>query len=269
MAFRADLHCHTTCSDGTYTPEALLRYAVQEGLSGLSITDHDTVAAYEVAVPLAQSLHLHLGSGVEFSSHFQGMNIHILGYNFRLEDQGIQALCARHMLRREQRNALILDRLRLKKMPIEESELRVKSGVTIGRPHIAILMVEKGYVKSLKEAFDSYIGDGKSCFDPGEPVSAEETIAVIQQAGGKAFMAHPQLIRQHDKVPALLNLPFDGIECYYARCSPDLEAKWLKIARLKKWLVSGGSDFHGSVKQQLSLGCSWVDEETFLRIFTP
>lgn len=267
MTFRADLHCHTTCSDGTCTPEELLKLAVKEGLSGLSITDHDTIEAYETAAILAPTLGLKLGSGVEFSSHFQGMNVHILGYGFNLKDAGIRALCERHVLRRERRNACILDKLRLKKMPLDEGVLRAKSHGTIGRPHIAALMVEKGYVKSLREAFDSYIGDGKSCFDPGEPVSSEETIAVIHQAGGKAFIAHPQLFKQQDKVRDLLNLPFDGIECYYARFNLEREDKWLKIARLKGWLISGGSDFHGLVKEHIPLGCSWVDEDTFSRIF--
>jgi hypothetical protein len=128
-------------------------------------------------------------------------------------------------------------------------------------------MVKKGYVSSIKEAFMLYLGEGKLCYDPGEAFSIEETIALIHTAKGKAFLAHPHLLIGGAWIRGLLELPFDGIECYYARSTPDKNKRWLKIAKEKGWLISGGSDFHGAMKPYISLGISWVDEENFHKIF--
>jgi predicted metal-dependent phosphoesterase TrpH len=106
--FRADLHCHTTCSDGTFSPEQLLHLAKERGLSGISITDHDTIEAYSTAAAIAKQLGIKLGSGVEFSSVFQNLSVHILGYDFDLHSPAISKLCERHRLRRKDRNKKIL-----------------------------------------------------------------------------------------------------------------------------------------------------------------
>ncbi len=266
--FRADLHCHTTCSDGTMTPKQLLHHAKEIGLSGISITDHDTIEAYSQAPAIAKELGLLLGNGVEFSSTFQGLSVHILGYDFDLQAPSIAMLCSRHQQRRQKRNKNILEKLSRLSMPISEDELLATGTGTVGRPHIAYLMVKKGYVRTIKQAFNLYIGDGKPCFDSGESVSSEETIAILHKAGGKAFVAHPQLLKHNSKIKELLKLPFDGLECHYAKFPLDKENRWIKIANEKGWLISGGSDFHGDAKEYIHLGCSWVDEEHFHKIFT-
>lgn len=265
--FRADLHCHTTFSDGSMTPEQLLIHAKEIGLSGISITDHDTIEAYAVAPAIAKELGLLLGNGVEFSSVFQDLSIHILGYDFDLESKAILDLCERHRNRRKDRNKAILERLSRLSMPILEEELLAMGERSIGRPHIALLMIQKGYVSTIKEAFNTYIGDGRPCFVPGDSISSEETLSVIHEGGGKAFIAHPHLLGHANKIKHLLQLPFDGIECHYGRLPPEQEKRWIKIAHEKGWLISGGSDFHGSVKEFIQLGCSWVDEESFHNIF--
>ena len=269
MTFRADLHCHTTCSDGTYTPELLIQLAKKVGLSGLSITDHDTIDAYETAIPEAKKLGILLGTGVEFSSLFKHLSVHILAYGVSLNSESLHAFCARHQERRTQRNQRILDKLTARKMPITADELIQDNlqSKTIGRPHIAKLMIKKGYVKTIKEAFTTYIGDGKSCFDEGESFSVEETINLIHEAGGKAFLAHPHLLHNAKATRELLELPFDGIECHYAKFTPDIEKQWVKAAQSKGLLMSGGSDFHGEDKHYLPLGSSWVDEASFRKIF--
>jgi hypothetical protein len=264
--FRADLHCHCKCSDGTLNPTQLIEEAKRIGLSGLSITDHDTLQAYAEAIPKAKELGICLGAGIELSCTLREKSIHILGYDYDLSSKEIHSFCERHILRRKERNLKILEKLRRLNMPIKESELKALS--TIGRPHIAQIMVEKGYVNSIKEAFSSFIGEGKCCYDSGEPVSVEETIEVIHFAKGKAFIAHPHLISHRFLLKELLKMPFDGIECFYANFLPSEHKKWLQIAEEKKWLISGGSDFHGDVKPGLSLGCSWVDEKTFFSIFS-
>lgn len=265
--FRADLHCHTTFSDGTLTPEQLLHLAKEIGLSGISITDHDTIGAYTTAPAVAKQLGILLGTGIEFSCIFQKMSVHVLGYDFDLDSPAIAKLCARHQQRRTYRNKAILDNLSRLSMPISEEELMAIGEKTLGRPHIAKLMVAKGYVSSIKEAFNHYIGDGKPCYASGEGVSVQETIEIIHQGRGKAFIAHPHLLEHSRKIKELLKSPFDGIECYYAKFSSEQENRWVQVAKERGWLISGGSDFHGSSKDYIQLGCSWVDEDKFHKIF--
>jgi predicted metal-dependent phosphoesterase TrpH len=267
MPFRADLHCHTTFSDGSLTPEQLLRHAKEIGLSAISITDHDTVEAYSQARPLAKELGLLLGAGAEFSCVFQKMSVHLLAYDFDLHAPEITNLCGLHRRRRTLRNKTILEKLSRLGMTIMEEELSALGTGTLGRPHIAHLMIKKGYASSIKDAFNRFIGDGKPCYDPGEGVSVQETIDIIHQAKGKAFVAHPHLLEHGRKIKELLKYPFDGIECHYAKFLPEQEKRWINTAKEKGWLISGGSDFHGPSKEYIQLGCSWVDEETFHKIF--
>lgn len=264
--FRADLHCHTTCSDGTSSPKELLHQAKSIGLQGLSITDHDTTAAYTTAVPIAKELGLLLGTGVEFSCSFEGQSVHILAYDFILSNPIIETLCKEQQFNRTKRNQVILEKLQSKGVFIEQEELDSLKRV-LGRPHIAQLMIKKGYVSSIQEAFTLYLGDNKSCFYRGELLQIEETIHLIHQAQAKVFLAHPHFLSRSIFVKNLFKLPFDGIECYYAKISSAQEKRWIKLAKSKGLLISGGSDYHGSIKSYLPLGCSWVDRNTFFSIF--
>lgn len=260
--FRADLHCHSTCSDGTLTPAEIVDHASTLGLSGLSITDHDTIAAYPQVLDYAQTKGIQMVPGVEFSTYHKGESVHVLGYSFRLNDPSILELSNRHTERRMNRNLEILKLLAKHDMPIQPEEINHQDH-TIGRPHIAQAMIDHGYVESIQEAFQKFIGDGKCCHTRGSPISTEETIDIIHRGGGLAIIAHPHLIKSRSIVDALLNLKFDGIECHYARFLPKDEKPWIKIATKKSWLKTGGSDFHGTVKPANPLGCSWVEEDTF------
>lgn len=264
--FRADLHCHTTYSDGTTHPKELLYEAKNLGLQGLSITDHDTIAAYETAVPIAQELGVLLGTGVELSCGFQGQSVHVLAYDFVLSNPIIKALCDRQQLNRLHRNQIILEKLQDKGIFVEQEELNAL-GAVIGRPHIAQLMIKKGYVSSMQEAFFLYLGDHKSCFYRGNLLELQETIEALHQANAKAFLAHPHFLSRVISLKDLFKFPFDGIECYYAKISPTQEKRWIKLAKHKGLLISGGSDYHGSIKSYVPLGCSWVDKDTFFSIF--
>ncbi len=268
MTYRADLHCHSNYSDGSATPFEILDLAKKSGLNGLSITDHDTVEAYsDEVIAYAQSIGVNLFVGAEFSAKHRKTNVHILGYNLKRCDS-LKTFCTLHKSRRDRRNRIILEKLTRLALPISEDELKqVKEEGTIGRPHIASLMLKKGYVSSIQEAFNRYIGEGRCCFDPGAPVSVEETVHQIHQAGGKAFIAHPHLIRSERTLHALTEMPFDGIECYYSLLRPDQEKRWLDLAEKKGWLISGGSDFHGDIKPQVTLGCSYVGREEVEKIF--
>lgn len=264
--FKADLHCHSTSSDGTVDPEGLVKLALQIGLSGLSITDHDTIDAYAKALPMAEAFGLRMISGVEFSTVHRNVSIHLLGYSFDLKNKDIQDFCKKHQKRREKRNLEILNLLEAHRMNITMKDVKEAMGHipgTIGRPHIALAMMKKGYVKSIEEAFRKYLGDGKCCYTPGTYFGVEETIDIIHKAGGYAVIAHPHLIQNEGILKNLLAMPFDGIECYYARMVTDQNTRWLEIAAKKNWLITGGSDFHGEVKANIPLGSSWIDQEHF------
>ncbi len=268
MNYRADLHCHTTCSDGTLTPIEILHLAKKQHLSGLSITDHDTLDAYtNDTLQWAHELKVDLFTGVELSTRLDHTPLHILGYGVGQTEQLLRFFVWQRE-NRKQRNEEILRRLEHRSLPLTPQELaRKKTGKGAGRVHIAQLMVEKGYVPSIHAAFDRYIGDTKCCFVKGDCLNVQETVDIIHQAGGKAFIAHPHLIRKKGILDKLLQINFDGIECYYSLFPPKKEKKWLDIAKQKNWLISGGSDFHGEIKPLVTLGASWVDEQIVKKIF--
>lgn len=269
--FRADLHCHSTCSDGTFSPEELILHALEKGLTGLSITDHDSIQAYSTALAFAKEQQLALLSGVEFSTMFNEHSIHILGYSFSVDHPAILEFCEKHQQRRLQRNRLILQKLKENGMPLEESDLEHSSfqagKQTIGRPHIALALLKKGYVSTFQEAFHLHIGEGKPSFVAGSSFSTEETIAIIHQANGYAVLAHPHLIEPQRLIKKLLELPFDGLEGYYARFAPQEQKRWVKIAQARNWLITGGSDFHGTIKPNNPLGGSWVRDDIFKLLY--
>lgn len=265
--FKADLHCHTNCSDGTLNPTEIIQLAHQLGLKGLSITDHDTIGAYSTAMPAAKLHGISLISGVEFSTMQRNVSVHLLAYSFSLDSPLINEFCMKHVERRIERNRQILSLLARHGMSISEDEIEL-SGLplkdhSIGRPHIALAMLKKRYVSTIQEAFVQYIGEGKPCYASGNHFSVEETIDLIHQAKGLAIIAHPHLIENKNVVQDLLNMNFDGIEGYYGRFNRDQCERWVKIGKKKEWLITGGSDFHGDIKPTLPLGSSWVNEETF------
>ncbi|MDE3045217.1 MAG: PHP domain-containing protein [Verrucomicrobiota bacterium] len=267
--FRADLHTHTYCSDGSDAPEALLRKAKAAGLQGLSITDHDTIDAYSPALfSLASELGIRLLPGVELSSEFNDTSVHILGYGIDIEDASLREFLRTMILRRTERNRNILEKLKKRGLVIDEKELeevarKAFSNRTIGRPHIAEMMVRKGYVRTHQEAFEKYLQEGALCYAPGIKYTPSEVVDEIHRAGGKAVLAHPHFIQRGALLKHLLSLPFQGIECHYGNFHREQEKPWLAIAKEKGWIATGGSDYHGEGRIHISLGCSWVSEATF------
>lgn len=265
--FRADLHCHSNFSDGDLSPQELLHLAKKNGLSAISITDHDTIEGYnEELFALANKLGIELLTGVEISSSFQGETVHILGYGFDINSSLLRNFLEEVQKRRHARNLAILSRLAKNKIFISEEELyknREHSKMAVGRPHIAQLMVEKGYVKDFKTAFNSYLKDGACCFVSGERYSPNEIIDLLHQVHCKAVLAHPDQLIHPGAVNDLLELPFDGIEAYYGKMASDKEQRWIKVARKKGILITGGSDYHGESKPFITLGCSWVSKECY------
>ncbi|SCA58408.1 5'-3' exoribonuclease [Chlamydiales bacterium SCGC AB-751-O23] len=264
--FRADLHCHSTCSDGSSSPEELVFLAKKRGLKGLSITDHDTIDAYSKIHEAVEQTGLEIITGVEFSAFHQGKSVHVLAYGFRLDDPCIIALCKRHEKRRKSRILKMLDKLQELGINISEKELFESAGSnvsSIGRPHIANVLIQKGKASSVKDAFQKFLGNGKKAFVAGDQISVVDTLQAIHQAKALAVIAHPHLIFERSLFNSLLSLNFDGLEVFYANMPRSKEANFYDIATKKKWLMTGGSDFHGENKPEIQLGASYVKEEGF------
>ena len=262
---KADLHCHSMYSDGTCSPKELIDLAEKIDLSGLSITDHDTLEAFVEAYPYACEKGIILLPGVEISTQYQHESIHILGYSFNPESESLAAFCATHRMRREKRNGQIIEKLCRAGMPLSMEEVKQLSphADSYGRPHIALAMVQRGYVKTVAMAFSRYIASGRPCYVEGEKWTVEQAIEAIRAAGGKAVLAHPHLLSQKKIIEYLLSLSIDGIEGYYGSYFQKENERWCQEAKKRGWLITGGSDFHGSIRPDTPLGASFAPEETF------
>lgn len=269
--FRADLHCHTTCSDGTFTPYEIIQEAVKVGLSGMSITDHDTMQAYENIFSYAHEMGIKLLPGIEFSAFHQEESVHILGYGFQIDHPVIINLCDKHLERRKNRNLAILERMQQHKLNISIEDIVVENGnrglERAGRPHFARALQKKGYVASISEAFIRYLGNSSPCYVHGSFITVQDTIDAIRSAKGKVILAHPYVYNYQFCYEIIRDFDFDGIEVYYGNTLPHLENTWKKAAEKRSMLMTGGSDFHGAMKPNLCLGASWTPEITFQHLY--
>ena len=238
--------------------------AADHGFWGLSITDHDSLEAFDEASGHAAARSVVLFPGVEISAQFQGESIHVLGYCFDPKSPILQDMCRRHREWRDERNELMIQKLTALGMPLSMEEVKRLSpeAVACGRPHIAIAMVHHGYVRSIKAAFQQFLGSGRSCYAPGKKSTVAEAIDAIHAAGGLAVLAHPQLMKKTFPIEELLSLSFDGLEAYYASIGKEENLRWEAIARRHALFATGGSDFHGTVKPEIRFGASWTGEPT-------
>lgn len=235
--------------------------AEEAGLDVLSITDHDTLKAYD----LVKGNKVQLLPGVELSATFGSYSVHLLAYSFALHHEQMRTLCADQIARREKRNEEILQRLASLGCQITPDELIFTPSDqigSIGRPHIAKVLVNKGFAYSIRDAFDRYIGEDRPAFVGGARCSVHDVIDVVHAAGGFVVIAHPHYIRDKNILQQMLKCPFDGLEAYYAHFTADQVPYWLGLAKEHGLFVTGGSDFHGDVKPQHYLGSSSPPDET-------
>ena len=266
--WRADLHCHTTYSDGLLTPTELVDLAVKQGLQGLSVSDHDTVFAYNDLLKPELAGKIAIGSGIELSCSLNGRNLHLLGYDFLPQSPLLLDLYYQHKERRKMRNSEMVEKLKRRGFNIVDLFQQFEQehpNKVIGRPHLAAFLIKMKYVASMDEAFRMYLGEDGSCYVPGAAFTVEEAFDAIKRSKGKLFIAHPYLLKPSSLLKKLLVYEFDGIEVYYAHQRNVTPI--LKIAKDRGWLISGGSDFHGENKPNASLGSSWVEEDKFSAIF--
>lgn len=262
----ADLHCHSIFSDGTATPREIALLAKEKGFKGVTLTDHDSIEGALLLQPIAEELGLSFLMGVEFSSSFRGESVHILGYSFDPTAPSIHNLCERHITRRKVRIEKMLAKLKELGIEIDPQLLQERARGTIGRPHIAHLLIEKGVVPSIQEAFYQYLGEGKKAYVEEESPTTEETLLALHQAGGLAILAHPHLIKPKSLLRKLYTLSFDGIETWYGSFPKHRTLSFLQVAKEKKWITTGGSDYHGTTKPHVLYGSSFTNEENFIRL---
>jgi hypothetical protein len=254
--YEADLHCHTTASDGLLTPTELIRLAAELGLKGIGITDHDTIQGWEEAEEVGAKHQIQVLRGIELSTEWQGKEVHILGYEVDRSSTYFNDRLRDLRQAREQRMRRILDRLETKGIHIGVDEIQqFAQGESIGRPHIAHALLERGYVKSIGEGFDRYLGKGASAYIPRYKLTPEEGIEIVRAAHGVAVLAHPGVHRLEEGIPAWVEVGLQGIEVSHSDHKPEDEKKYRALAQEYHLLATGGSDFHGeALKPGVKLG---------------
>lgn len=307
-----DLHVHSTCSDGTLTPEELVRTAMRQGLAAIALTDHDTAAGVQRALDEVERLQrsqpsgdssesLSMGSsefsstdssefsstgssefsstgssefssgsaseisleiipGIEISAEWLNKEIHILGLDLDPDHPALAAYQDEFLREKEERNRKIAEKITAVGCPVTPEEIQARfPGAVLGRPHYARFMMEKGFVTSVTAAFNQYLGDNGPCFVGRRRISVSDAVKLILECGGHPVLAHPlQYGFSKDRLESLVNylkdFGLEGMECYYSRYTATDSAKLIKMAGRHGLFVTGGSDFHGGNKPEISLG---------------
>ena len=257
---RIDLHLHTTHSDGSFSTGEVMAFAKQAGLAALAITDHDIVEGIPEAMAIGKELGIEVVPGVEISSRFGETELHILGYFLNWTDPLLAQRLRTLRDSRHLRNPKIIQRLNELGIPITYEEVRALAGTeSVGRPHIARLLMEKKFVTSAKEAFDRYLANGRPAFVDRELPEPAEAVRWIREAGGVPVLAHPTWVRTSAEglrvlVRELKAAGLGGIEVHYSTHTPSQTTEYLDLARQCDLLVTGGSDFHGVTKPDIEVG---------------
>lgn len=244
---RIDMHTHSTYSDGVHAPAALVAMAKGKGLSGLALTDHDSVDGFPELLAAADAAGLEVMTGVELSCEYNGRDLHVLGYGVDTDNAALQALLREFRQAREQRGVRIVEKLGEQGVRIDMANVMARAGNgALGRPHIAAALVEAGYVEDHGQAFAKYIGEGCPAYVDKYKMQPAQAVASIHAAAGLAFIAHPgYYMEDYDAFLRLLDEGFDGVEVFHPYHIPPVTSRLLGLARDRGLLISGGSDFHG------------------------
>ena len=257
-----DLHLHSTSSDGLYAPEEVMRMAKAIGLSAVALADHDNVDGIDAAMLEGSALGLEVLTAVELSTQWgEYQDIHLLGYGFNHHYPELLQALAGFRDFRERRNEHIVERVNEKlkeegRIPLDLAAVQEKAGGTIGRPHIAMALLDAGHVANKEEAFERYL---VPCNVEKRFFPIEDAIAMIHRAGGAAVLAHPPYITPDRRilenlVKSFAKMGLDGIEAYNNGADNDMIDWTISLARRNSLVVTGGSDFHGADGEVLTLG---------------
>lgn len=255
-----DLHCHTTASDGTLSPKALVEHAAKLGLTHLAITDHDSTQGVLDAEGFCREMGIHLIPAIELSAAIDGQPVDLLGYGIDPRHPPLLAALDDMVGRRRRRISEMIVRLRAEGVELGEEEVHAQAaGGVVGRPHVARALVQRGIVQSVSDAFERYLKRGRAGYVPKENFSPEEAIALIVNAGGLPVLAHPRYLKLDEEacdrlLDRLIAAGLGGIEVYYSQHTPQDVARFESAARERKLVATGGSDFHGANKPHILLG---------------
>ena len=257
-----DLHCHSTASDGTFSPTQVVDLAVGSGLSALALTDHDTIGGVAEAAAAAKKAGVDFLPGIEISAEYPHPGtMHILGYGIDPESSTLKELTTTLIAGRDNRNPRIIAKLQELGVKITMEEVENQAGGNVvGRPHIAAILHRKGYVSSIKEAFNKYLAQGAPAYFDKERLTPKQALEMIRSCGGLPVLAHVIQLRtdndgQLDRVVKdMVDLGLAGIEVFHSDHNPDWIDKCQRLAAKYKLLKTGGSDFHGNNKAHIELG---------------
>ena len=263
---RIDLHIHSTASDGSLTPAEIIDHAQKLNLAAIAITDHDSIDGSKEALQIAIPPSLHFLTGVEISAahppFFPGSgSFHILGYDINLYNRDLNRVLRKLQEARKNRNPKILNKLKKLGFQLSLEEVDQEGGEgQLGRPHIAYAMLKKGFVASIDEAFDKYLGTQKAAYVDKDRIECEQAIKIIRAAGGIPVLAHPALLNIGDNqqldtlLQNLMKIGLAGIEVYYPEHSPQQIQQYTELAEKYNLLMTGGTDFHGAIMPEIKMG---------------
>jgi predicted metal-dependent phosphoesterase TrpH len=246
---RADLHTHTSASDGELTAKELLDKAKSKGLSTLSITDHDTIDGYIDALDKSEKMGIELIPGVELSTIWKNREVHLLAYGFDPESASLRNLLLRQKRARKLRMREIVHVLNKKGLEVDYDEIMAYArGANIGRPHAAAVLIKKGYAANVADAFIRYLSLDEILKIKTEYTDIESAVRIVKESGGVLSVAHPGPLYSTDELKEMILAGIDGIECIHPSHNFNVQKVFTEMAKSMNLLITGGSDFHGSPK---------------------
>lgn len=262
-----DLHTHTTASDGALSPKQLVAKAINCGLEGIAITDHDTIGGVEEALAAARGKSFIVIPGIEFSTDWNDEEVHVLGYFIDYRNSRLLQLLEKLEESRWRRGQKMVRKLNNAGLTVDWNQVAAmaENGV-VGRPHVAQVLVEAGYVSSIAEAFEKYLGKGRPGYVPRFKLTPRDAVREVKNAGGIPVLAHPGLLKRQEKLTEVLTWGFAGIEVYYPEHSKEQTKYFNKLAEQHNLIATGGSDYHGETREKNFLGAATVAKEVVQKL---
>lgn len=258
----ADLHIHSSYSDGNLLPEEIINIAINQGVKYISITDHDTIDSQYISRHNYEGIHII--PGIEFSAEYDELEVHILGYFIDINNEELKCIVEKLKCARIKRIERIIDKLKLQDICLDMDDVAVDKSSNIGRAHVANAMIAKGYVHNFKEAFSKYLMTGKPAYVKGEKLSYKEVLDIINDSGGIAVLAHPGKIYRTLEIESMIRelkcYGLKGLEVYHPSHSKEQINMFYNFSKKYKLLITGGSDFHGASNGEISVGSQGINE---------